>query len=96
MYYNPPRLAMDGGYHGSVMGIQLYAKKYGMEVIGLDAPLQPGDMVWLETPKNPSCEVADVEKFSHICSSAKATLCVDATFAPPPLQVTPKSAQPSH
>ena len=53
--------------------------------------LRQGDMVWLETPKNPKCEVYDVAHYAAKCRAACATLAVDATFAPPPLQVRPSS-----
>ena len=50
-------------------------------------PLQAGDLVWLETPRNPCCELVDVAAVAAACAAAAATLAVDATFAPPPLQV---------
>lgn len=87
VHFNPHRVAMDGGYHGSVQAIKLYSQKYGTEVVGLQDTLSPGDMMWLETPKNPTCEVSDVQSFASKCTDAGAFLCVDATFAPPPLQV---------
>ena len=39
------------------------------------------DLVWLETPKNPACEVYDIAAYA-----ALATVVVDGTFAPPPMQ----------
>jgi cystathionine gamma-synthase len=52
----------------------------------------PGDLVWLETPKNPTCEVADIS--AYVAAAAKldagdpdrARVVVDGTFAPPPVQ----------
>ena len=46
-----------------------------------------GDVLWLETPKNPTCDVADIRAY---VAAARAiggvTVIVDGTFAPPPLQ----------
>ena len=39
--------------------------------------LKKGDLCWLETPRNPTCEVCDITAYS-----ALAAVAVDATFAP--------------
>ena len=49
------------------------------------AKLKKGDVVWLEVPKNPTCEVADIRAMAKITSSMGIILAVDQTFAPPPL-----------
>lgn len=87
VFYTPARLVLDAGYHGTLYAVNLYGKKYGVEVVAYDAgPLQAGDLVWLETPRNPCCELVDVAAVAAACAAAAATLAVDATFAPPPLQ----------
>jgi len=86
VYYNPKRVAVDGGYHGTLFALDMYSRKYGTRLIGLEEDFKAGDMVWLETPKNPKCEVYDVAFFATKCQVTGATLCVDSTFAPPPLQ----------
>jgi cystathionine beta-lyase/cystathionine gamma-synthase len=54
-------------------------------VIDLDAELQKGDLVWLESPLNPTGEVYDVLAYTERAHKVGATVLVDATFAPPPL-----------
>ncbi|KAG8467233.1 hypothetical protein KFE25_000549 [Diacronema lutheri] len=54
-------------------------------------PVESGDILWLETPKNPSCEVADVALYARAAraastSTGRAFVVVDSTFAPPPVQ----------
>ncbi len=43
-------------------------------------------LVWLETPTNPTCQIADIKAFASICKKYNLTLCVDNTFASPYLQ----------
>ena len=49
--------------------------------------VQARDIVWLETPRNPMCEVYDIEGYAAAAKQAGAKVVVDGTFAPPPLQV---------
>ena len=44
------------------------------------------DLVWLETPTNPTLDVADLEAIGHISRDAGARMVVDSTFATPLLQ----------
>lgn len=52
----------------------------------VDPPVEAGDILWVETPKNPGCEVADVALYARAASASQAFLVVDSTFAPPPAQ----------
>merc|ERR1712232_1508299 len=45
-----------------------------------------GDLIWLETPLNPSCDVADIKAYVEVAVDSSAYVVVDGTFAPPPLQ----------
>jgi Cys/Met metabolism PLP-dependent enzyme len=54
-------------------------------IIDLDAELQKGDLVWLESPLNPTGEVYDVLAYTERAHKVGATVLVDSTFAPPPL-----------
>ena len=54
-------------------------------IIDLDAELQKGDLVWLESPLNPTGEVYDILAYTERAHKVGATVLVDATFAPPPL-----------
>lgn len=42
-------------------------------------------MVWLETPKNPTCQVDDIPLWVAKAAAVGARVCVDATFATPML-----------
>lgn len=48
--------------------------------------LQPGDVVHLETPENPSGEARDIKRYADKAHGRGAYLLVDATFGPPGLQ----------
>lgn len=47
---------------------------------------QGADVLWVETPTNPTLDVADLEAIGHIAASTGARLVVDSTFATPLLQ----------
>ncbi|KAJ1628459.1 Cys/Met metabolism PLP-dependent enzyme-domain-containing protein [Pavlovales sp. CCMP2436] len=54
-------------------------------------PVRPGDILWVETPKNPACEVSDVVLYRRAADAAGGAaagvfVVVDSTFAPPPAQ----------
>jgi len=70
-----------GGYHGTYAALQ--ARR--ADAIPIDAPLAAGDVVWLETPRNPTAEVLDVELYAARAHQAGAVLVVDSTFATPVL-----------
>jgi cystathionine gamma-synthase len=61
-------------------------KPLGVETVPLEADLGAGDLIWLETPKNPTCDVADIAAFVARARAAGASLAVDSTFATPILQ----------
>ncbi len=42
-------------------------------------------LVWAETIANPTTAVADIEGLAAVCREAGIPLCVDSTFAPPPV-----------
>lgn len=93
----PTRVAISGGYHGTHLVLDQLARISGgasCQAIPLpspaevaSSPLQPGDVIFLETPRNPDCKVADIGAY---VAAAKAIggvrVVVDGTFAPPPLQ----------
>jgi cystathionine gamma-synthase len=85
--YNPKRVAICKGYHITHKALNLWYKEdFATRVVGFDVELQPGDLVWLETPRNPTCEIVDLELWGKKVSAAGATLVVDSTFASPVLQ----------
>jgi cystathionine gamma-synthase len=84
-HLHPRRVAIDGGYHGTHAVLAQWAG-LGVEVVPIDADLRQGDLLWLETPKNPRCEVADIAQAARRTRPAGAWLGVDSTFATPALQ----------
>ena len=72
-----PRVATEGiGYHGTRDAISALGP--AVEVVGGAADLGEGDVVWLESPRNPDLRVPDV---AGACAGP-ADVVVDATFAP--------------
>ncbi|KAK7031082.1 hypothetical protein VNI00_013686 [Paramarasmius palmivorus] len=86
--YKPKRLAITGGYWGIYQTVQAYskAKDEEVKVIDLDAEYEPGDVVWLETPVNPTGECRDIAYYAEKIHKVGGKLIVDSTLAPPPLQ----------
>jgi cystathionine gamma-synthase len=79
----PARVAISrGGYHGTHAALAAL----GLAEIPLDAEIGGGDLVWLETPRNPTCELADVAAHAARARAAGVRLVVDSTFATPILQ----------
>jgi len=86
MHFRPRRVVIErGGYHGTHLAID-GLRPYGVEKVGLETPLERGDLVWLETPKNPTCALQDVAEVSARARTAGAVVVVDSTFATPVLQ----------
>lgn len=85
-HLQPRRVAIArGGYHGTHAAIDAF-RPFGVEKVPLDAALSKGDVVWLETPKNPTCEIQDVAAHAARAHAAGASVVVDGTFATPVLQ----------
>ncbi|KAK7426372.1 hypothetical protein QQZ08_007127 [Neonectria magnoliae] len=89
VHLNPKRIAIGEGYHGCHGVIKVLARLSGLQQLPLDCPvedLQPGDVIHVETPLNPTGEARDLAAYAEKARKAGAYLTVDATFAPPPLQ----------
>jgi cystathionine gamma-synthase len=84
-HWKPGRVAIDRGYFGTHEAIDAFAR-CGVTCVGLAAPLRRGDLVWLETPKNPGCELEDIALHASRAHAAGAELVVDSTLATPALQ----------
>ena len=92
----PPRVAICGGYHGTHLVLAQLRRISGgskFETVPLLAPsemratLQAGDVLWLETPRNPDCHVADICAYVAVAREVDGVkVVVDGTFAPPPIQ----------
>ena len=86
LYFRPARVAIGrGGYHGT-HAILESLRPFGVQAVPLDAALGKGDLVWIETPKNPTCEIEDIAAHAARARAAGARLVVDGTFATPVLQ----------
>jgi cystathionine gamma-synthase len=86
LHLRPRRVAIArGGYHGTHQAVDALAP-LGVEKVGLGEPLRAGDVVWLETPRNPTCELEDVAAHAARAHAAGAAVVVDGTFATPVLQ----------
>ncbi|KAM0258785.1 hypothetical protein ACHAQJ_003627 [Trichoderma viride] len=86
---NPRHIAIGEGYHGCHGVINLVSRMSGLEKLPLDcdaAELQPGDIIHVETPINPTGEAINLQYYADKAHKAGAFLVVDATFGPPPLQ----------
>jgi cystathionine gamma-synthase len=84
-HWKPRRVAIDRGYFGTHEVIDAFSR-YGTERIGLTEQLVSGDLVWLETPKNPSCELEDIALHVSRAHAVGAEVVVDSTLATPVLQ----------
>jgi len=84
-HLHPKRVAIEGGYHGTHAVLAQW-EALGVESIPFNADLRQGDLLWLETPKNPMCEVADIAESARRAHVARAWIAVDSTFATPVLQ----------
>jgi cystathionine gamma-synthase len=86
LHLAPRRVAIArGGYHATHHAIASLAR-FGIQEVPLDAPVGKGDAIWLETPKNPTCELQDIAAHAARARAAGAWLIVDGTFATPVLQ----------
>ena len=92
----PRRVAISGGYHGTHLVLEQVQRISGgkhCNPISLPPPreartmLRKGDVIWLETPRNPDCWCADIGAYVAAAREVSGVhVIVDGTFAPPPLQ----------
>ncbi len=85
----PKTVAIGDGYHGTHGVLRIYQRLTGCKQVSLDCKpeeLNEGDLIWLETPINPTGRAFNIKHYADIAHSRGAYLAVDSTFAPPPLQ----------
>jgi len=80
-------------YHGGQDWLRRIAKRRNIELSLIDQSdldamkkaVQPGktDIVWIETPANPTWDICDISAAAEIAHEAGASLCVDSTVATP-------------
>jgi len=86
IHYQPKRIAIRGGYHGVHEILRIHNRTLpSLEIIDIDDDLREGDLLWVETPLNPTGEARDLQHYSDKAHKAGVKIVVDATFAPPPL-----------
>jgi cystathionine gamma-synthase len=86
---NPRVVAITAGYHGAHGVLAIFARLTGLRVVRLEdaeAQLAAGDVIHLETPLNPHGTARPIAHWAGVAQRTGATLVVDATLAPPPLQ----------
>jgi O-acetylhomoserine/O-acetylserine sulfhydrylase-like pyridoxal-dependent enzyme len=83
--------AVYGGTYGTIEHI---LRRFGVEATYVDvsdpdavrsAIRDTTTLVWAETIANPTTAVADLPGVAAVCREAGIPLCVDGTFAPPPV-----------
>ncbi len=81
----PRRVSLPAAtYHGTRMLLALDVADGRVELVEPD-DLQAGDLWWLETPANPTCEVADIAAAAE-ARTRGVVVAVDSTFATPVVQ----------
>lgn len=85
-HYRPGRIAVDRGYFGTHDAIESYMRLTSAVRIALSDEVHEGDVIWLETPKNPACELEDISAHATRARAAGAHVVVDSTLATPILQ----------
>ncbi|KAJ6016591.1 pyridoxal phosphate-dependent transferase [Penicillium herquei] len=77
IHLNPRRIAITGGYHGCHSVISLLSRLSGLQQLPLDcdvSELQPGDVIHVETPINPTGEAVDLAFYAEKARRAGAFL----------------------
>ncbi|KAJ2740919.1 hypothetical protein GGI20_005536 [Coemansia sp. BCRC 34301] len=86
LQYRPKKVAIGQGYFGVRRVLAQYSAVAGnVAVVGTECALDGVDLVWLESPVNPTGEIKDIACYAARAHAAGAILVVDATLAPPPL-----------
>ncbi|KAM9923157.1 hypothetical protein OXX80_011652 [Metschnikowia pulcherrima] len=83
-HVNPKRLFIGDSYHGCHEIADIMSRNYGLQrltLANLD-DLQPGDLVHIETPINPTSVCCDIRHYADKAHEKGAFLSVDSTFAP--------------
>ncbi|KAJ1944679.1 hypothetical protein FBU59_002535 [Linderina macrospora] len=82
----PKKIALGQSYFGVKDVIEQYQGLVaGVEVVGIDDSYEGVDLVWSESPINPTGEILDLAHYAKCAHAVGAKLVVDSTFAPPPL-----------
>ncbi|KAJ2023306.1 hypothetical protein H4S02_010534 [Coemansia sp. RSA 2611] len=86
MHYKPKKVAIGDSYFGIRRVLAQYSAVAGnVKVVSTECSFEGVDLVWLESPVNPTGEIKDISCYALRAHAAGAKLVVDATLAPPPL-----------
>eukprot|EP01080_Neovahlkampfia_damariscottae_P000259 gene259-6674_t len=77
-------LAAKGGYHGSKILFQQFEEIHVVKGLK-DVELKKGDLLYLESPLNPTVDLFDIKTLSKEAHEKGALVLVDSTIGPPPL-----------
>ncbi|KAJ2725643.1 hypothetical protein GGI07_001143 [Coemansia sp. Benny D115] len=84
--YKPKKIAVSECYFGIRKVIEQYQQLVpNVTVVGSECAYDGVDLVWIESPVNPTGEVKDIAGYALRAHAAGAILVVDATLAPPPI-----------
>ncbi|KAI9501170.1 Cys/Met metabolism PLP-dependent enzyme-domain-containing protein [Coemansia spiralis] len=84
--HKPKKIALGESYFGTRKVVEQYqALVPGVEVVGIECGFEGVNLVWIESPFNPTGEVKDIGSYALRAHAAGALLVVDSTLAPPPL-----------
>jgi cystathionine gamma-synthase len=66
VYLSPKRIALSEGFYGGFSTIRVFGQARGVDVplISLEDDFKEGDIVWLETPMNPTGEAKDIRYYA--------------------------------
>ncbi|MDJ0790738.1 MAG: PLP-dependent transferase [Acidimicrobiia bacterium] len=80
--YRPDRIVLPEVYHG-VRDLMERERGAGRLEITDPSGLGEGDIWWVETPSNPTCQITDLEDVAANAHAVGAIVVCDATFATP-------------
>lgn len=84
LHFRPRRIAIDRGYFGTHH--LLHRLTGDLKIVDIREGFERGDLVWLETPKNPMVDIEDIAEYAVRAHRADAIVLVDSTLATPVLQ----------
>eukprot|EP01125_Pyxidicula_operculata_P010257 TRINITY_DN3380_c0_g2_i1.p1 TRINITY_DN3380_c0_g2~~TRINITY_DN3380_c0_g2_i1.p1 ORF type:complete len:425 (-),score=101.84 TRINITY_DN3380_c0_g2_i1:24-1298(-) len=93
-FYRPKNIYINKGYAGTISVIENYLgqqqdKDWFKRIKQLSPQVtsyESNDLLWIETPNNPTCEIEDIEMYTELAHKSKAFVVVDSTFATPIIQ----------
>ncbi|MDH3730133.1 MAG: PLP-dependent transferase [Acidimicrobiia bacterium] len=85
-HISPSRVSLPEDLYGGTRAFARREEQRGRLKIVDPSQLGEGDLMWVETPSNPKCFVADIAAAANAAHGVGALVVVDSTFATPVLQ----------